>query len=318
MKSDDSSLPPQELAAVDKRAVDMLHRAAVWGRFPTPVDDVLEAAKLRVAPANLFDPAGFMAYVKAKGQAAMSRLRSALDKVLGIYDAQEQVIHIDDSVGKSKQTFLKLHETGHHEMPTHRKVFTFFQDCQQTLAPDIADQLEREANNFARIVLFQGQTFRDMAAQHAMSVRTPLKLAGKFGASIYASAREFVRTHHRGCMVYVLEPVEIVSGGVARASVRRVECSAEFTRQFGTPRIQEIRADGPLGRLLPIMQKFAGPAQLRLADRNGDIHECVGEAFNTTHNVILLIYTLQALQGPVIAVPASYRRAAYIARDAAP
>ena len=67
MKSDDSSLTPQELAAVDKRAVDMLHRAAVWGRFPTPVDDVLEAAKLRVAPANLFDPAGFMAYVIGQG-----------------------------------------------------------------------------------------------------------------------------------------------------------------------------------------------------------------------------------------------------------
>jgi hypothetical protein len=50
------------------------------------------------------------------------------------------------------------------------------------LAPEIADLFEREANNFARFVLFQGDGYRDMAADHKFEIKTPMKLAGKFGA----------------------------------------------------------------------------------------------------------------------------------------
>jgi hypothetical protein len=54
MKPDDSSLQTFELAAVERQARDLLNRASAWDRFPTPVDDMLEAAKLRVAPKGLF------------------------------------------------------------------------------------------------------------------------------------------------------------------------------------------------------------------------------------------------------------------------
>jgi hypothetical protein len=109
---------------------------------------------------------------------------------LGIYDAGDELIHIDDTVVESKQTFIKLHETGHHELPTHRKVFRIFQDCEKTLAPDIADLFERETNNFARYALFQGDGFGRMAADYALELKTPMKLGKKFGASIYAACRE--------------------------------------------------------------------------------------------------------------------------------
>jgi len=101
-------------------------------------------------------------------------------------------------VHESKQNFLKLHEAGHHELPTHCKLYRIFQDCEKTLAPEIADLFEREANNFARFVLFQGDGYRDMAADQKFEIKTPMKLAGKFGASVYASCREFARTHHPG------------------------------------------------------------------------------------------------------------------------
>ena len=89
-------------------------------------------------------------------------------------------------------------------------MFRFFQDCDKTLSPEIADQFEREANNFARFALFKGDTYAAYAADCAFEIKTPMKLAKKFGASLYASAREFARTNHRACVVYVLEPLEYV------------------------------------------------------------------------------------------------------------
>ena len=115
--------------------------------------------------------------------------------MLGLHDSDEHVIHIDDTVKESKHNFLKLHETVHHEIPAHRKIFRFFQDCDKTLSPETADLFEREANNFARFALFQGDRYARLAADCPFEIRTPTKLAGKFGASMYASTREFARTN---------------------------------------------------------------------------------------------------------------------------
>src|SRR3989442_6516123 len=155
--------------------------------------------------------------------------------MFGLYDAGENIIHIDDTVVETKQTFLKLHETGHHDIPTHRKLYRFFQDCEKTLAPEIADQFEREANNFARYVLFKGGTYAEYAADCTFEINTPIKLAKKFGASLYASVREFARTNQLACVVYVLEPIEYVEGDGLWAMVRRVVPSPAFIAQFGHP-----------------------------------------------------------------------------------
>lgn len=306
MKPDDSSLLQHDLLAVERRARELLSKADAWDRFPTPVDDIIAAANLRVAPKGFFDAASFLAFVKKKTVEAANTLKAALSKVLGLYDANEQIIHIDDNVAKSKQTFLKLHETGHHELPTHKKVFSLFQDCEQTLAPAIADQFEREANNFARFALFQGDKFQIMAADLPMSVKTPMKLATKFGASIYASTREFARTHHRACVVYILEPIVIIPGKKTYADVRRIETSPGFRQNFGAPSDQRIEMSHPLAPLLPIGRKMTKPTRLLFRDRNGDDHECLGEAFDTTHNVLLLIYPTKALTGSSIFIPINY------------
>lgn len=303
-KADDSTLDIHTLLAVQARAKLSLDKAAAWGCFPTPVDDIVAAAKLRIAPKGAFDPASFLAYAKKKTAVALFALKSALSKVLGLYDANENVIHIDDEVAESKQKFLKLHETGHHEIPAHRKIFTFFEDCEQSLSPEIADQFEREANNFARFALFQGDAFKGFAADMPMGIKTPMALAKKFGASNYASAREFARTHHRPCLVYVLEPIVYRPGKASYALVRRVEVSASFDLEFGPPTDTQIDTNHALGPLLPIGRKMTRPTSLVYRDKNGAAHECLGEAFDTTYNVLLLIYPVKALTSFSIIVPA--------------
>ena len=120
-RPDDSALDPEDLRVVEGRARQLLDRADAWNRFPAPIDDILTAAKVGIVPTNAFDPDAILSYLKAKTVDTTVRIKSAISKVFGLYDAGETVIHIDNSVVESKQTFLKLHETGHHDMPTHRK-----------------------------------------------------------------------------------------------------------------------------------------------------------------------------------------------------
>ena len=168
-------------------------------------------------------------------------------------------------------------------------------DCEKTLDPEISDLFEREANNFARFVLFQGGGYASMAADHKLELRTPMKLAGKFGASVYASCRKFVRTHHRACVIYILEPVTYCKRAGARAAIRRIEASPAYLRQFRRPDETEITLNHLLGRVLPINRKMTRPTTVSITDRNGQAHECVAEAFDTTFNILLLVYPVKTL-----------------------
>lgn len=134
-----------------------------------------------------------------------------------------------------------------------------------------------------------------MAADHKFEIKTPIKLAGKFGASVYASCREFARTHHRACAVYVLEPITYCERTGARADVRRIETSGSFRQQFGQPAELAITLDHSLGRVLPIGRRMTRPTTISITDRNGQAHECVAEAFDTTFNVLILVYPVRAL-----------------------
>lgn len=305
-RPDDSGLDPESLRAVEERARKLLHRANAFERFPTPVEDILAAAKLRVAPTSAFDPARIASFIKNKAHDVQTKIKSALSKVLGIYDTHEQVIHVDDSVKESKQTFLTLHETGHHEIPTHRKIFRIFHDCEKTLDPNTADLFEREANNFARFALFQGDTFAKLAADCKFEIKTPMKLASKFGASVYASAREFARSNAKPCVVFVLEPIEYASLVGAKAVVRRIETSASFRMQFGRPTDSVITLDHVLGPVLPLHRKMTRPTTVVLNDLNGTPHECIAEAFDTTFNVLILLYPKTALTRTTVILPASF------------
>jgi hypothetical protein len=306
-RPDDSSLDPSERRAVEVRARKLLDRASAWDRFPTPIEDIVSAAQLRVAPTSMFDPARILAFVRDKSTEAAHRVKTAISKVLGLYDGNEHVIHIDDTVSDSKQNFLKLHETGHHELPAHRKAFRLFQDCEKTLSPETADLFEREANNFARFALFQGDTYARMAADYAFEIKTPIKLAKKFGASVYASAREFARTNPHACVVYILEPIEFVEDAGARAVVRRIEPLPAFAKQFGRPTETVITIDHVLGQILPIGRKMTSARSIPIVDLDGSMHECVAEAFDTNWNVLILLYPISALTATTIILPPGFK-----------
>jgi len=304
-KPDDSTLDPENLRAVEEQAHRLLDRADAWNRYPIPVDDILAAAKVRLASTSAFDPAAIVSYLRGKTAGARSRIKSAITKVFGLYDAAEALIHVDDTVVEARQTFVKLHETGHHDIPTHRKMFRIFQDCEKTLSPDVADRFEREANNYARCLLFKGTTFAKHAADYPFEIKTPMKLARTFGASIYAASREYARTNTRACVVFVLEPLETNAGSLLRTPVRRIEPSPAYIARFGCPTINVLTPDHPLWAAIPIGRKMTRPVSLAIFDLNGQRHECLAESFDTTYNILILLYPVMALTTNTMVMPAS-------------
>ena len=108
--------------------------------------------------------------------------------------------------------------------------------------------------------------------------------------------------------MYILEPIQYVAGHGARAAVRRIESSPSFAAQFGRPADIIITPDHHLGRILPVGRKMTRPTTLSLTDRNGTSHECVAEAFDTTHNVIILLYPVKALGKPTIILPLGFKK----------
>jgi hypothetical protein len=99
-----------------------------------------------------------------------------------------------------------------------------------------------------------------------------------------------------------------VQGHGARAAVRRIEASPSFIKQFGLPDDTFITLSHALGPVLPVGRKMTRPRSLSIKDRNGDSHECLGEAFDTTHNVIILLYPVQALGKQTFILPSGFKR----------
>lgn len=292
-KPDDSSLPPNRYLAVQKEAVRALTTADAFGVFPTPVNQVMEAAKVTVATENIFNEGLIQKFRKKLG----GTLKRALTKVLGILDIGSRIIYIDKSLLIVKQTFLKLHETAHSILPWQRTLYSAIEDCELTIKPDIADEFDREANAFATEVLFQCGTFKTEAADHSFNIKTPLQLSKKYGASIYSTIRRYVKTHHRACAVLVLNKPELVEGPGFISSLRRVEVSDEFVRIMGPIHWPEqFSPDDTIGSIIPIAgRKMSRPRPIVLKDANGNEHECIAEAFTQTYQVFVLICHSESL-----------------------
>lgn len=296
MKRDDSSLSMESFIAVRKQALQALNNAGALGVFPTPVDQIMNAANVTLAPKEDFGDGIFEKFKKKFGNIT-DVVKRAISKVIGLLDATSNIIFIDHSLHEVKKTFLKLHETGHAFLPWQKDIYALVEDCEQTLEPDISDQFDREANIFAKEVLFQCGTFATEAADSRLELETPINLSKKYGASIYASIREYVRSHHRSCAVLVLNKPEMCSRFGFTAKLRRAETSEAFNRIFGQVQWPlSFSPDDPIGSLIPIgKQRASKPRTVTLRDANGCDYECIAESFTNTFQVFVLICPTTAL-----------------------
>lgn len=299
-KADDYSLDDQKRRLIRKHAETALRNADALGLVPTPIEQVLEAANLFVSEEPVLE-LGFLTKLRKD---AGSALRRALSKVLGVLDSAARIIYLDKTLHVVKRTFLKLHETAHAVLPWQSKAFIVAEDCAMTLAPEIAELFEREANAFASEVLFQLDSFSEEANDHAVGILVPVRLAKRYRASIYSSVRRYVTGSPRACMVLVLEPPEVcpIRGFMAR--FRRAVVSDEFRRVIGElswP--DEFGPDDQIGAMVPIGgRRMSRPRELSLRGSNHKLYRCVAEAFTQGHQVFVLIHSVTTLTRKIVRV----------------
>lgn len=304
-RPDDSLLDAHQLATVQRHADLLLRDAAAIGRFPTPIDDLLEAAKLTIVDDEVLND-GLLQKFMNKAKAGLATIKSALSKVLGLFESNDRLVVIDRNAPKPRVPFIKLHEAGHGSLPHQAKVYKLIHDCEKTLDAEITDLFEREANVFASEVLFQGDVFSKEAHSQDFGIKVPMKLARKFGASNYATFRRYVMTNPNACCVVVLEPCIYGKDGDFVAEVRRVVMSKSFQVFYdGKILCSTVNLSHPLAPMVPLYGKrMCVEQEIILTDRNRDERICIAESFNTTHQTLVLLRDMGRRSRAGIVVPA--------------
>lgn len=269
----------QRIAALTE---DALRRAGVIDVLPTPIEAVQKVAGVsaRLDIAELPSVAG--------------RRPAALSRVLGALWFRERVILVDQSQRAPRVLFTDSHETIHALCAWHEKAL--FLDTTETLFRNALAQIEREANYGAGHLIFQGARFHRRALREQVSLRTPLALAGEYGASGHATAHFYVEEHPDALALLFtgLRPKRDGSLPIWQS----VE-SAEFRRRFGSlrgllpPGQLAVEADepGPLVEIVRRSRLETDPPStaIRLPDRGGSEHRFVAEAYCNQHVHMILV-----------------------------
>jgi hypothetical protein len=305
-RPDDSSLTPGQSARVRKEAERALREAGALGLFPTPLDQIMTVARIEEVKEDVLNP-GFIAKLRAKAGLAGQAVKHALSKVLGLFHASEGLVFLSQSLMAVKKRFVGFHEAGHGFLPWQRPMYAVVEDCEKALDGATAELFDREANVFASEVLFQLDTFHDMAEGEAFEIWTPVNLAKRFNASNYAAIRQYVSKSRRACAVVVLNMPELIEGDGFRATLRRPIQSKRFNELFGQYGWKDVYTpDDDLGAFIPLgRRRSSGKRSIALTDRNGDRHECVAESFSTGHQVFILIHAVKTLTATRIILPAA-------------
>jgi Zn-dependent peptidase ImmA (M78 family) len=213
------------------RHVDRLLRAAdAYGRFPTPVDDIVSAAELEQADTYALDES----MIKKAPAYLRTLLRTARSKIQGLVDRRARVIHISPNIDNDgKRRFVKLHETVHHVLPHQQELL--FADDNETLSAATDKLFEREANQGAAELLFQREKFTKDAADLAISKDAVWFLADRYGSSFHSALRRYAETHPGAVAAIVLD-VTPVSRNPPTWRRREFMATETWRAAFGTPR----------------------------------------------------------------------------------
>lgn len=300
-KPDDCTLSKEQYGNIRREAKRALEEANAIGVFPTPVSDIMSAAKVHEVHEDVLNESFVVKLRKEVG----SSLRKALSKVMGLFDARSRLVFIDRSLHAVKQTFIRLHETAHGFLGWQKDMYGVVEDGEKNLDPDVADLFDKEANVFASEVLFQLDSFSEEANDHEFSIFTPVKLSKNYGASIYSSVRQYVSKNPKACTVLVLNPPVLEKGNGFKASLRRIVSSPSFQEQFGELILPEyFMPEDKIGALIPTgKRKASGKREIVLEDCNGINHECIAEAFTQTYQVFILILSVRAMTSTTFLLP---------------
>jgi Zn-dependent peptidase ImmA (M78 family) len=182
------SIAPEEIIET------LLVEAGAAGELPTSETRLLKFLELEQMSFDFMHEVDFL---NDQGNVPAD-LRAALS-------LNDRVVATQAGMGEKRTRFSIFHEIGHSVLPEHRE--RIFVDNDQTMSWWTKARLEREANQFAADLLFQGSRFTEEALSSPTSLQTPMDLSPKYGASYEASFRRYVERHVVPCAVIVHDRV---------------------------------------------------------------------------------------------------------------
>jgi hypothetical protein len=147
--------------------------------------------------------------------------------------------------------------------------------------------------------------FAEQAHDRQFGIKTAMALAKQFGGSNYATFRRYVTTNPRACCLIVLEPASPDGLGGFRANIRRVVASTSFDRIYDSAALAlPVTSQHALRSLVPRgKQRMIAPRGVQLTDRNGEPRECIGEAFHTGHQTLVLLRDHRPINTTTVIMP---------------
>lgn len=275
-----------ESAGEIKRIADQLLKSAgAYGRFPTPVDDIVAAAKLSQAPDYVLDEK-----LINKAPLYMQKvLRSAQRKIQGLVDRRERVVHVSPEIEhEGKRRFVLLHETIHGATPHQQELL--YADDKETLSHSTKQLFEREANFGSAELLFQRELFAKDAKDLEISTATICFLAQRYGASFHAALRRFAETHPAPVAAIVMGRTP-TPGNPPTWERQEVMATTSWTEQFGAARWP--RSMSALAYPFLTALEHAGLDAIALTSMRGEPIEVRVDTFQTPYNSFVLLWVPQ-------------------------
>lgn len=193
----DMPLDPAERELIRKHALALLREADVVDETPTPLDRLMDVAKLVHA--------GEIELTLEEERSLRQRLGSAFDRVLhsveGLLSYGAKEVWLKPKLHPNRKVFVQAHEIGHHILPMHREIA--YLDNRDTLHRDLHDACEREANQAAIELLAQGDALRNFVDDSPITRSGVEGAAARFGISLQATARYIGEETRQECCAVI-------------------------------------------------------------------------------------------------------------------
>lgn len=219
----DGELPAEEIERIRTYMLALLKRTDALDLVPTPIDRVMQVAKLVSAGEVTLSP--------EEKRKLRQRFGDLVDYVWnqlqGVIHFGAREIWVNPEMYPLRKRFVYGHEIGHYVLPEHRELFAYLDD-ETRLRPDVHDLFERQANQAAIELLAQGDRLRQQADDSRLSMDLIDALAQRFAISLQATARRIVEETKQDCALAVSYRVRH-SG---RLMPHHLYCSASFEKRF--------------------------------------------------------------------------------------
>ena len=279
-------LPPDNAARLRGIAETALRRVDSYGVLPTPLDQILEAQRLGLVEDLEEDRRSFLAGLSGKAQFAA---RTMLNKLRGVLDTRERKVWVRERKGKPRLSrFPTAHEIAHDLLPWHR-VRSEYLDNSETLAAEVRDVMEREANYTAAQLLFQGSAFRERVRSAKESLGSALALADEHETTFHSTLWAWVEAQDRPVAVAVYKKLGLVGAdGTPLYRYHEVYAADRFVGKYG-----DVELPDQLGAGSPWVQGLLSGEEIasgtcRLVCGGTD-HGFTWESWTNTYSLFVLV-----------------------------